>query len=131
VKKGQRSYWVEACKKSIEMANRATVEDATDSLVEDDVKTSFDSDDSFDEDDDFDIGEIEEKIESISKMFNINLGEVAQCMALNESIHRRAVVRNVRNAAKDLVAKVTDVQIATPREREAKGMFVLFCFVLF
>ena len=130
VKKGQRSYWVEACKKSIEMANRATVEDATDSLVEDDVKTSFDSDDSFDEDDDFDIGEIEEKIESISKMFNINLGEVAQCMALNESIHRRAVVRNVRNAAKDLVAKVTDVQIATPREREAKGMFVLFCFIL-
>ena len=53
------------------MANRATVEDATDSLVEDNVKTSFDSEDSFqsDDDDDFDIGEIEEQIESVSKTY--------------------------------------------------------------
>ena len=52
------------------MANRATVEDATDSLVEDNVKTSFDSDDSFQsDDDDFDIGEIEEQIESVSKTY--------------------------------------------------------------
>ena len=47
-------------------------------------------------------------------------------MALNESIHRRAVVRNVRDSAKALIAKVTDVQIATPREREAKGLYVVF-----
>ena len=51
------------------MANRATMEDATDSLVEDNVKTSFDSDDSFQSDDDFDIGEIEEQIESVSKAY--------------------------------------------------------------
>ena len=51
------------------MANRATMEDATDSLVEDNVKTSFDSDDSFQSDDDFDIGEIEEQIESVSKTY--------------------------------------------------------------
>ena len=70
MKKGQRPRWIEACKKSIEMANRATVEDATDSLVEDNVKTSFDSDDSFQsDDDDFDIGEIEEQIESVSKTY--------------------------------------------------------------
>ena len=36
--------------------------------------------------------------------YNINLGEIAQCMALNESIHRRAVVRNVRESAKALIA---------------------------
>ena len=44
-------------------------------------------------------------------------------MSLNESVHRRAVVRNVRDTAKALVANVTDVQIATPREREAKGLY--------
>ena len=69
VKKGERTRWIDACKKSIEMANRSTVEDATDSLVEDNVKTSFDSDDSLQSDDDFDIGEIEEQIEICSKTY--------------------------------------------------------------
>eukprot|EP00940_MAST-03C_sp_MAST-3C-sp2_P001471 g1471.t1 len=123
-----KKTWIRACRDGVRMANAAGLEDATDSSVDDFVKkkkTKSANDDEDSDEDDVHVIESHEKASEIemAAKFGVHVGRLAHGMVLLESIHSRVVLRNIREMSEDLIAKMTDKQIASGREREEAGLY--------